>query len=66
MLQEMHWYQREGHHNSQLSEQNIIVVDTHHNNIREQVGRGPQVPLAIQVAIAVVTPLETSYPLTQV
>ncbi len=38
----------------------------HHNNIREQFGRDPQVPLAIQVAIAVVTPVETSYPLTQV
>ncbi len=48
---------------------NIIVVDsehTHHNNIREQVGRGPQVPLARQAAIAVVTPVETSYPLKQV
>ncbi len=67
MFQEMHWYQREGYHNSQLSEQNIIVIDSeHHNNIREQVGRGPHVPLAIQVAIAVVTPVETSYPLTQV
>ncbi len=34
--------------------------------IPAQVGRGPQAPLAIQVAIAVVTPGETSYPLTQV
>ncbi len=32
----------------------------------EQVGRGSQFPLAIQVAVAVVTPAETSYPLSQV
>ncbi len=34
--------------------------------IPAQVGRGPQAPLAIHVAIAVMTPVETSYPLTQV
>ncbi len=38
-------------------------------NIRillEQVGRGSQFPLAIQLAVAVVTPAETSYPMSQV
>ncbi len=47
----------------------VIGIDsehTHHNNIREQVGRGPHIPLARQVAVAMVTPVETSYPLTQV
>ncbi len=34
--------------------------------LHEQVGRGSQFPLAIQVAVAVVTPVETSYPLSQV
>ena len=36
------------------------------HDLREQVGRGPHTPLAIQVAVAVMTPVETSYPLTQV
>ncbi len=46
---------------------NIIVIEhMHHNNLLEQVGRGPQFRLAIQVVVAVVTPAETSYPLSQV
>ncbi len=36
------------------------------HDLREQVGRGSHTPLAIQVAVAVMTPVETSYPLTQV
>ncbi len=47
----------------------VNIIEIGIPNIRillEQVGRGPQFSLTIQVAVAVVTPVETSYPLTQV
>ncbi len=44
----------------------VNTEHTHQNNLREQVGRGSQFSVIVQVAVAVVTPVETSYPLSQV
>ncbi len=44
----------------------IVIERMHPSNLPEQVGRGSQFRLAIQLAVAVVTPAETSYPLSQV
>ncbi len=47
----------------------VNIIEIGIPNIRillEQVGRGPQFSLTIQLAVAVVTPAETSYPMSQV
>ena len=64
----LHWRGGSGDHSQQLWGDAIddIYIYGQLYDLPTQVGTGSQVPLAIQVAIAVVTPLETSYPLKQV
>ncbi len=62
----LHWRERPENHSQQLWRGHDFDDMDNLHDLREQVGRGPHTPLAIQVAVAVMTPVETSYPLTQV